>query len=91
MFGRVEAKDDETAKDEVEGRGKVATSFEVSLPGWAGDALAAAPPHPSDLADLEARMRWVIALARKNFVEDTGGPFAAAVSRRRPDGWCRSA
>jgi tRNA(Arg) A34 adenosine deaminase TadA len=55
---------------------RVATSFELTLPGWASDALAAAPTDPTDL---EARMRWVIALARTNFIEDTGGPFAAAV------------
>ncbi len=66
MFGRVDPKDEEP----------LATSFELSLPGWASDALAGAPAH---LADPEARMRWVIALARTNFIEDTGGPFAAAV------------
>jgi tRNA(Arg) A34 adenosine deaminase TadA len=54
----------------------VATRFELSLPEWAPDALAAAP---EPFADIEARMRWVIDLARTNFVRDTGGPFAAAV------------
>jgi tRNA(Arg) A34 adenosine deaminase TadA len=55
---------------------EVATRFELSLPEWASDALAVAPEH---LPDPEARMRWVIELARTNFVHDTGGPFAAAV------------
>jgi tRNA(Arg) A34 adenosine deaminase TadA len=54
----------------------VATRFELSLPEWAHDALAAAT---EPFADLEARMRWVIELSRTNFVRDTGGPFAAAV------------
>ena len=53
----------------------MATRFELSLPDWASESLAAAP----DLLDDQARMRWVIALSRTNFEEDTGGPFAAAV------------
>jgi tRNA(Arg) A34 adenosine deaminase TadA len=53
----------------------VATRFELSLPDWAHESLAAAPA----LLDDEARMRWVIALARTNAERDTGGPFAAAV------------
>jgi len=53
----------------------VATRFELSLPDWASESLAAAPPQLDD----EARMRWVIELARTNFERDTGGPFAAAV------------
>jgi tRNA(Arg) A34 adenosine deaminase TadA len=55
---------------------ELARSFELTLPDWAEDALAAAPAH---FADLEARMRWVIDLSRMNFERDTGGPFAAAV------------
>ncbi len=51
------------------------TRFELSLPDWANESLAGAPVHPDD----EARMRWVIELARMNFVRNTGGPFAAAV------------
>lgn len=51
------------------------TSFELSLPDWATETLAAAAP----MADLETRVRWVIGLARTNFERDTGGPFAAAV------------
>ena len=36
-------------------------------------------------------MRWVIELARTNFVRDTGGPFAAAVFEEATGAWCRSA
>jgi tRNA(Arg) A34 adenosine deaminase TadA len=54
----------------------VPTSFELTLPDWADDALARAPALVPDAA---ARMRWVIELARLNFERDTGGPFAAAV------------
>ena len=53
----------------------MATRFELSLPDWASDALASVPRLP----DIHDRMRWVIELARTNFVRDTGGPFAAAV------------
>jgi tRNA(Arg) A34 adenosine deaminase TadA len=53
-----------------------ATRFELDLPDWTLDALASAPKLIPDLAE---RMRWVISLARTNFVRDTGGPFAAAV------------
>jgi tRNA(Arg) A34 adenosine deaminase TadA len=53
------------------------TRFDLSLPAWAGPELAvlAARRFPS----VEERMRVVIALARRNFEEDSGGPFAAAV------------
>jgi len=54
----------------------VATRFELTLPDWATDAMAAMPPR---IDTIDARMRWVIELARTNFVRDTGGPFAAAV------------
>ncbi|HVZ72959.1 MAG TPA: deaminase [Polyangia bacterium] len=54
----------------------IATKFELSLPEWARDAVAAAPTH---LPALEDRMRWVIGLSRTNFLENTGGPFAAGV------------
>ena len=54
---------------------EVATRFELSLPDWASESLAATPA----LLDGEARMRWVIELSRTNFERDTGGPFAAAV------------
>jgi len=54
----------------------LATRFELTLPDWADDVLAAA----SDcIVEPEARMRWVIDLAITNFQRDTGGPFAAAV------------
>jgi tRNA(Arg) A34 adenosine deaminase TadA len=53
--------------------------FELSLPEWADDAVAATPAH---LPGLEDRMRWVIGLSRTNFARDTGGPFAAAVFER---------
>jgi tRNA(Arg) A34 adenosine deaminase TadA len=52
------------------------TNFELSLPEWADDAIAAAPTH---VLGAEERMRWVIELSRTNFMRDTGGPFAAAV------------
>ncbi len=52
------------------------TRFELTLPAWADDVLARAP---QTLPAAEARMRWVIDLARTNFERDTGGPFAAAV------------
>ncbi len=55
------------------------TSFELTLPAWADDALAHAPQTFPDAA---ARMRWVIELSRTNFERDTGGPFAAAVFER---------
>ncbi|HXJ22908.1 MAG TPA: nucleoside deaminase [Polyangia bacterium] len=54
----------------------MATRFELTLPDWATDAMAAMPPR---IDTIDARMRWVIELARTNFVRDTGGPFAAAV------------
>jgi tRNA(Arg) A34 adenosine deaminase TadA len=54
----------------------VVTKFELGLPEWAHDALAAVPAH---FPDVEERVRWVIGLSRTNFRRDTGGPFAAAV------------
>jgi tRNA(Arg) A34 adenosine deaminase TadA len=53
-----------------------ATRFELDLPNW---AIARVAEAGSCIPDLTERMRWVIALARENFVRDTGGPFAAAV------------
>ncbi len=52
------------------------TKFELCLPEWAIEVVGAAPRQ---FPDVEDRMRWVIELARTNFVRDTGGPFAAAV------------
>ena len=52
-------------------------SLQLTLPAWAAGELAARVQltYPR----LEDRMRTVIALARTNFQQDTGGPFAAAV------------
>lgn len=52
------------------------SKFQLSLPEWAHEAVAASPPH---LPSVEDRVRWVIGLARTNFQRDTGGPFAAGV------------
>ena len=52
------------------------TKFELSLPEWLHDAAAA---QPTCLPEVEVRMRWIIDLARTNFVRETGGPFAAGV------------
>lgn len=48
----------------------------ISLPQWASDLVNGSPeafPTP------EARMRFVIGLARENVQRQTGGPFGAAV------------
>jgi tRNA(Arg) A34 adenosine deaminase TadA len=55
----------------------LAARFDLTLPDWATAELHAQAPHR--FASLEDRMRLVIALARRNFEQDTGGPFAAAV------------
>ena len=47
----------------------------LDLPNWAGAYVAT---HPV-LADDDARMRFVLGLARENVERGTGGPFAAAV------------
>ncbi|HEY8923607.1 MAG TPA: deaminase [Polyangia bacterium] len=52
------------------------TKLELSLPEWLQEAAVAQSPH---LPDVEDRVRWMIELARTNFVRDTGGPFAAGV------------
>ena len=52
-------------------------TFELELPAWADDEIAAHAQRAFSL--IEDRMRLVIALARTNFERDTGGPFAAAV------------
>jgi tRNA(Arg) A34 adenosine deaminase TadA len=51
-------------------------TFTLSLPAWLTEE--AVPPERS-LATVEARMTFVIGLARRNVDEGTGGPFAAAV------------
>lgn len=56
-----------------------ATSLLLELPGWATEAMDALPSH---LPTLEARMAAVIEFSRLNFVNQTGGPFAAGVFER---------
>lgn len=56
-----------------------ATRLFLELPGWATEAMDALPSH---LPTLEARMAAVIEFARLNFVNQTGGPFAAGVFER---------
>ena len=52
----------------------LATSYSVTLPEWVLDEVAGA-----DLSTDEAKMALVNRLARRNFREKTGGPFAALV------------
>jgi tRNA(Arg) A34 adenosine deaminase TadA len=54
----------------------IATSYGANLPRWVVDELGDSPEH---LATAEDRMRLVHRLARRNFAEGTGGPFAALV------------
>lgn len=58
---------------------KANTRFAVDLPGWAVAALNALPTH---MPTVEERMAAVIDFSRRNFVERTGGPFAAGVFER---------
>lgn len=53
--------------------------FDLSLPEWAVAALNNLPSH---LPALEDRMAAVIDFSRRNFVHETGGPFAAGVFER---------
>jgi tRNA(Arg) A34 adenosine deaminase TadA len=55
------------------------TQFDLSLPEWAVDALNDLPSH---LPTLEERMAAVIDFSRRNFMNETGGPFAAGVFER---------
>lgn len=55
------------------------TTYEIRLPGWVAAELA---DVPDVLPSLEDRMRVVHRLARRNFVEGGGGPFAAVVVER---------
>ena len=55
------------------------TRFDLSLPEWAVDALN---DLPRILPTLEERMAAVIDFSRRNFVNKTGGPFAAGVFER---------
>ena len=50
------------------------TQYSVTLPEWVADEVAGA-----DLSTDEAKMALVNRLARRNFQEKTGGPFAALV------------
>ena len=49
----------------------------LTLPEWAAGELAALAQRR--FASVDERMRLVIGLARRNYEQDTGGPFAAAV------------
>ncbi len=55
------------------------TRFQVDLPAWAIDALNGLPEY---IPALEDRMAAVIDFSRRNFIEGTGGPFAAGVFER---------
>lgn len=55
------------------------THFDLSLPDWAVSALNDLPSH---LPTVEERMAAVIDFSRRNFVHETGGPFAAGVFER---------
>jgi len=52
------------------------TAFTLSLPEW---AVAGFADLPEIFTTTEQRMQLVLELARCNALEDTGGPFAAAV------------
>jgi len=54
-------------------------SLSLELPDWATGALNALPTH---LATPEERMAAVIEFSRQNFLNNTGGPFAAGVFER---------
>ena len=56
--------------------GSPQTSFHLGLPAWVPDYLAR---QPTTFPTIEHRMELVIALARKNSGQCTGGPFGAAV------------
>ena len=51
-------------------------AFSVTMPDWFGAWSATVP---SEVPGLDGRMAIVNAIARKNFEEGTGGPFAAGV------------
>jgi len=54
----------------------VPTHFGLHLPNWTLHWLSR---QPTRFADVEARMRTAIVLARENVQQGTGGPFGAAV------------
>ena len=55
------------------------TSFTLDLPDWAVEELNAMPRH---LVSVEERMAAVIEFSRRNFQNNTGGPFAAGIFER---------
>ncbi len=54
-------------------------SVTVAMPGWFDEATSTVDPVVPAVAD---RMALVNGLARRNFEEETGGPFAAGVFER---------
>ncbi|MDQ1121523.1 nucleoside deaminase [Microbacterium trichothecenolyticum] len=54
-----------------------ATTYDIALPDWLGEAVDEVPDVIPDRAD---RMRLVHALADRNWREGNGGPFAALVA-----------
>lgn len=50
--------------------------IELTLPGWVDHAV---DEHGPLFETVEARMRFVIALAKRNIEERTGGPFGAGI------------
>ena len=52
--------------------------IEISLPDWLNEEVASLDEAQSWSAG-DGRMEWVLALARRNIKEESGGPFAAAV------------
>ncbi len=59
---------------------RLATSFELVLPTWL-DQLAVEAASRTFVDD-DAKMQWVVDLARENVRRRSGGPFAAAVFER---------
>jgi tRNA(Arg) A34 adenosine deaminase TadA len=55
------------------------THIQLNLPEWAVDELNQLPEF---FPSLEKRMAAVIAFSRKNFQQNTGGPFAAGIFER---------
>jgi tRNA(Arg) A34 adenosine deaminase TadA len=58
------------------GKNDVPSAFTLSLPEWAVVRLA---ELPEIFASAEERMEIILELARRNVLEDSGGPFAAGV------------
>ena len=53
--------------------------FSLDLPEWAAQELNGLPAY---IPDIEERMRTVIRFSRLNFLNNTGGPFAAGIFER---------